>query len=129
MKNGKKTVALRLYRNMLKLIRSNGHMNPWLVLRSAIENASPAIMIKSVRVWWSVYQVPLEVKPKKKIFFACKWIIGAARAKTGKSFDKLLSEEVLAAYANQWSAVKKKEEVQKMAEANRAFAYMAKYVK
>lgn len=104
-------------------------MNPWLVLRSAVENASPVIMIKSARIWWSVYQVPLEVKPKKKLFFACKWIIGAARAKTGKSFDKLLSEEVLAAYANQWSAVKKKEEVQKMAEANRAFAYMAKYVK
>jgi small subunit ribosomal protein S7 len=113
----------------MKEIRQSWHMNPSLVLYAAVENASPMIMIKSTRIWWSVYQVPIEVKPSRKIFFACKRIITAARAKTGKPMYKLLCEEILAAYSGQWAAVKKKEEVQKMAEANRAFAYMAKYVR
>lgn len=63
------------------------------------------------------------------MFFASKWILDAARSKKGKAFHKKLAEEVLAAYSNQGSAIKRKEEVHKMAEANKAFAYMAKYVK
>lgn len=128
MKCGKKSVAKKIYENALKEIKKNGHMNPAVVVQAAIENASPDIMIKSKRIGGAVYQVPVEVKPAKRFFFATKWILDAARGKTGKPMYKKLAEELVAAYSNQGSAVKKKEEAHKMAEANKAFAYMAKYV-
>lgn len=128
MKNGKKNVARNIYRQTLSEIKRQGHMNPQIVVDGAIENASPSVMVKSKRVGGSVYQVPLEVKPKRKLFFACKWMLEAARNKSGKMHVNL-AEEILAAYAEQGAAVKKKEEAHRMAEANKAYAYMAKYVK
>ena len=128
MKNGKKSVARKIYENTLKEIKLSGHMNPAVVVQSAIENASPNLMIKSKRIGGAVYQIPVEVRPVKKIFFAIKWILDAARAKGGKPMYKKLAEEIIAAYGNQGAAVKKKEEAQRVAEANKAFAYMAKYV-
>ncbi len=128
MKSGKKSVAKKIYSDMLKEIKSSGHMNPEVVLETAIENASPNIMIKSKRMGGSVYQVPVEVKQDKKLFFAFKRILDGTKSKTGKPMYKKLAEEILAAYGNQGYAVKKKEETHKMAEANKAFAYMAKYV-
>jgi len=128
MKNGKKSVARRIYADALKEIKKAGHMNPAVVVQAAIENASPNIMIKSKRIGWAVYQVPVEVKPAKRFFFATKWILEAARSKAGKPMSQKLAEELIAAYGNQWAAVKKKEEAHRMAEANKAFAYMAKYV-
>ncbi|MCX6825129.1 MAG: 30S ribosomal protein S7 [candidate division SR1 bacterium] len=128
MKSGKKSVAKKIYSNMLAEIKSNGHMNPEIVLETAIENASPTLMIKSKRMGGSIYQVPVEVKQDKKLFFAFKWILAGTASKTGKPMYKKLAEEVMAAYGNQGYAVKKKEETHKMAEANKAFAYMAKYV-
>ncbi len=128
MKDGKKSVAKRIYHDTLKEIKSNGHMNPEIVLETAIDNASPNVMIKSKRMGGSVYQVPVEVKQDKKLFFAFKRILDATKSKTGKPMYKRLAEEILAAYGNQGYAVKKKEETHKMAEANKAFAYMAKYV-
>ena len=103
-------------------------MNPYVVLETALENAAPTIMVKSKRLGGSVYQVPVEIKPAKRLFFSIKWILDAARSKSGKPMYKKLAEEILAAYSNQGYAVKKKEEAHKMAEANKAFAYMAKYV-
>lgn len=128
MKSGKKSVAKKILDNTLKEIKSSWHMNPTIVVETAIENASPSIMIKSKRLGWSVYQVPVEVKPVKRFFYAVRWILDAARSKKGKPMYKKLAEEILAAYSNQGSAVKKKEESHKMAEANKAFAYMAKYI-
>lgn len=128
MKHGKKSVARKIYADMLKEIKSNGHMNPEIVLETALDNASPTIMTKSKRMGGSVYQIPVEVKQDKKLFFAFKWILAGTEAKSGKPMYKKLAEEVIAAYGNQGYAIKKKEEVHKMAEANKAFAYMAKYV-
>lgn len=110
-------------------IKANGHLNPQAVLEAALENAAPDIMVKSKRIGGAVYQVPLEVKQNKKLFFASKWILDAAKAKKGRPMYKKLAEELMAAYSNQGPAVKRKEEVHKMAEANKAFAYLAKYVK
>lgn len=129
MRHGKRTVAEKVFANTMKEIRGNGHMNPRIVLHTAIDNSAPTIMVKSARVGGSVYQVPIEVKANKKMFFACKWMLDAARSKKGKPMYKKLAEEILAAYSGQGYAVKKKEEAQKMAEANKAFAYMAKYVR
>ncbi|USN56848.1 MAG: 30S ribosomal protein S7 [Candidatus Peribacteria bacterium] len=128
MKDGKKNVARNIYRQMLAEIKKQGHMNPQVVVEGAIENAAPSVMVKSKRVGGAVYQVPLEVKQNKKLFFACKWMLDAARNKKG-SMAMNLAEEIMAAYAEQGNAVKKKEEAHKMAEANKAYAYMAKYVK
>lgn len=128
MKSGKKSTAKSIYNNVLKEIKSNGHMNPKIVVETAIENASPQIMIKSKRIWGSIYQIPVEVKQYRKLFYSLRWILDAARSKTGKPMYKRLSEEILAAYSNQGYAIKKKEETHKMAEANKAYAYMAKYV-
>ncbi|HMT01135.1 MAG TPA: 30S ribosomal protein S7 [Candidatus Absconditabacterales bacterium] len=129
MKDGKKNTARKVFDKTLDAIKSFGHANPQIVLETALDNAAPDIMVKSKRIGGSVYQVPLEVKSNKKMFFSSKWILEAARGKKGKPMHKKLAEEVLAAYSGQGSAIKRKEEVHKMAEANRAFAYMAKYVK
>lgn len=103
-------------------------MNPQIVVEGAIERAAPSVMVKSKRVGGAVYQVPLEVRPNKKLFFSCKWMLEAARKKKGEMAINL-AEEIMAAYAEQGAAVKKKEEAHRMAEANKAYAYMAKYVK
>ncbi len=128
MRDGKKSVAKKVYADVLAEIKVNGHMNPTIVVETAIENASPTMMIKSKRVGWSVYQVPVEVKANKRFFFAVRWILDSARWKKWSPIHKKLAEEFLAAYSGQGAAVKKKEEAHKMAEANKAFAYMAKYI-
>ncbi len=128
MRDGKKSVAKKIYSDMLTEIKSNGHMNPQIVVETAIDNASPSMMIKSKRLGGSVYQVPVEVKQNKRLFYSMKWILDAVRSKKGKPMYKKLAEEILAAYSNQGVAVKKKEETHRMAEANKAFAYMAKYI-
>ncbi len=129
MKEGKRTVALKIYNDTMNEIKANGHLNPSAVLEAALENAAPDIMVKSKRIGGAVYQVPLEVKAYKKLFFASKWLLDAARSKKGKPMYKKLAEELMAAYSNQGPAIKRKEEVHKMAEANKAFSYLAKYVK
>jgi len=129
MKNGKKLLARKIMNDTFEEIKKNGHPNPMVVWEQAIENASPNIMVKSKRIGWAVYQIPLEVPLKKKFFYASRWILTAARSKKGSPMYKRLAEELLAAYSGQGAAVKKKEEAHKMAEANKAFAYLAKYVK
>lgn len=129
MKDWKKSIARKIFSNTMWDIKKSGHMNPIIVLRAAIENASPNIMIKSARIWGSVYQVPIELKSNRKMFFSCKWLLESARSKKWKAMYKKLAEEILAAYSDQWYAVKKKEDAQRMADANKAFAYMAKYVR
>jgi len=128
MESWKKSIAKKIFANTLKEIKSSWHMNPVIVVETAIENASPTVMIKSKRIWWSIYQVPVEVKANKRLFYSIQWILDAANSKKWKPMYKKLAEEILAAYSNQWSAVKKKEETHRMAEANKAFAYMAKYI-
>lgn len=128
MNDGKKALARNIFADAMNEVKANGHPNPMAVWEMAIENASPQIMIRSKRIGWSVYQVPIEVPEAKKFYYACKWILDAARAKKGTKIYKKLADEMLAAYANQWTAVKKKEDVHKMAEANKAYAYLAKYI-
>ncbi len=128
MQDGKKSTARKIYSDTLNEIKLNGHMNPTIVVETAIENAAPTMMVKSKRLGGSVYQVPVEVKSHKRLFYSIKRILKAAKSKKGSPMYKRLAEELLAAYSNQGAAVKKKEETLKMAEANKAFAYMAKYV-
>jgi len=86
---------------MLKEVKSSGHMNPQIVVETAIENASPTMMIKSKRLGGSIYQVPVEVKQNKRLFYAMRWILDTVKSKKGKPMYKKLAEEILAAYSNQ----------------------------
>lgn len=125
----KKSVAKRIFQDTLNEIKSNWHINPYVVWEAALDNSSPQVMVKSKRIWWAIYQIPLEVPNKKRFYYASKWILDAANAKKWRPMYKKLAEELLACYSNQWVAVKKKEDTHRMAEANKAFAYLAKYVK
>jgi len=129
MKNWKKLLAKKIFNQTLEEIKKNWHPNPIVVWEQAIEHVSPNIMVKSKRIWWAVYQVPLEVPSRKRFFYASKWILDFVRSKKWTPMYKKLAEELLAAYSGQGTSVKKKEDVHKMAEANKAFAYLAKYVK
>lgn len=127
MLDGKKTIARKLFSETLAEIKASGHENPLLVWETAIENASPNIMVKSKRVGGANYAIPMDVRGEKRFFYSCKWMLDIARAKKG-SFVKKLSKELLEAYTGQGAAVKKKEEAHKMAEANKANAHLAKYL-
>ena len=129
MMDGKKNIARKIFTDTLADIKKNGHVNPLAVWEAAIENAAPQVMVKSKRIGGAIYQVPVEVPVKKRFFYSCKWIVDYSRAKKGSPMYLRLSEELLAAYSNQGNAVKKKEDTHKMAEANKAFAYLAKYIK
>lgn len=129
MLDGKKSLARKIFYSTLDEIKKNGHVNPYVIWETALENASPQVMVKSKRIGGAVYQVPLEVGSKKRFFHSSAWIIEAARSKKGKPMYKALAEEIMACYSEQGAAVKKKENAHKMAEANKAYAYLAKYVK
>lgn len=129
MLDGKKITARKIFNETLAEIKRNGHVNPLAVWEAAIENAAPHVMVKSKRIGGAIYQVPVEVPTKKRFFYSCKWLIDYSRAKKGTAMSLRLAEELLAAYSNQGTAVKKKEDTHKMAEANKAFAYLAKYIK
>ncbi len=129
MLDGQKNVARKIFNDALAEIKKNGHVNPLAVWEAALENAAPQVMVKSKRIGWAVYQVPLELPAKKRYFYSCKWIIDYSRAKKGSPMHMRLAEELMAAYSGQGNSVKKKEDTHKMAEANKAFAYLAKYIK
>jgi len=127
MKDGKKRLAERLVYVALEEVATKSKKDAIEVLETAIKNASPNVQVKSRRVGGANYQVPMEVKPDRKVHYAMIWMLDAARAKEGKSFDKRLANELMDAYNNQGDAIKKKADTHQMAEANKAFAHFARY--
>jgi small subunit ribosomal protein S7 len=95
------------------------------IFKKVLENVSPLMEVKAKRVGGANYQVPREVRPERKLQLALRWIIEASRAKKGKPMATKLAEELVLAYKNDGSAVKKKEETHRMADANKAFAHFA----
>lgn len=129
MKRGKKTVARRIFADTLKRIEEKLKTNPVKVFEKAIENAKPVMEVKAQRVGGAVYQVPREVKPGRQLILSFRWILGAARTKKGSNLCVRLTDEIIDASNGTGSAIKKKEDTHKMADANRAFAHFAKYNK
>ena len=125
MLDGKKSVAIKVMNDTFEMIKAKGQKDAMGVFTKALENVMPRIEVRPKRVWWSIYQVPQEVKPKRQLFLAAKWLIDAARKKKGASFHKFLANELIDAANESWDAVKKKLDVYKMAEANKAFARFA----
>ena len=91
------------------------------------KNASPLLEVRSRRIGGATYQVPTEISPDRRNTLAMRWVLKAARSRQGENFSKILAEEILAAYENSGSAIKQKENMHKMAEANKAFAHYARF--
>ena len=123
MLRGEKTIAQSIVYGALDIIKEKTKNDPIKVFELAIKNISPVLEVKSRRIGGANYQVPIEVKGNRKITLAMRWIITAARAKKGKSMKDKLSQELIDASQKQGEAMKKREDVHRMAEANRAFAH------
>lgn len=126
MYGGKKTVATKIFYRSLDLLREKvKEKEPLELLQQALDNVKPQVETKSRRVGGATYQVPVQVKAKRQVSLAIKWILAAARKRKGRPMHERLAAELLAAYNNEGEAVKKKEDTHKMAESNRAFAHLA----
>jgi small subunit ribosomal protein S7 len=127
MERGKKSLALKLISNSLEQIRLKWFKNPEEVFEKAIENVMPKIEVRPKRVGWSIFQVPQEVNSKRQFALATRWILAWSHQKSWQNFSKALAQELIDAFQETWSAFKKKLDVYKMAESNKAFARFANH--
>jgi len=127
MKAGKKSVARRIFKDTMSLLVKQGQKYPEKLFEKAIEMVTPQVEVRPKRIGGAVYQIPVEVKAKRQHTLAIRWIIKAARGKKGKSLATRLSDELIQATQEQGAAYKKKIDVFKMAQANKAFAHFARY--
>ncbi len=125
MRKGKKSIARKIVYKALEKIKEKKKTDPIEILNTAIENASPSMEVRSKRIGGAIYQVPVPVGKDRRMSLAMRWIVGASRSKKGRSMEDKLTEEIINASDNSGTAVKKKEEIHKMAEANKAFAHFA----
>ncbi len=123
LRKGKKSVAERIFYNAMDAIGGKTKEDPIKVFRKAVDNTSPLLEVRSRRVGGATYQVPVEVKERRRIALSIRWMIQNAKARSAKTMAEKLTGEILDAYNNVGGAIKKKEEVHRMAEANRAFAH------
>ncbi|GAB4213699.1 MAG: 30S ribosomal protein S7 [Roseiflexaceae bacterium] len=127
MQRGKKSVAERIVYQALDLAAERLKKTQMEVLEAAIRNAGPAIEVKPRRVGGATYQVPVEVKSERRVALAMRWLLISARARSGKPMHERLAGEIMDAYNNTGNTIKRKEDVQRMAEANRAFSHYGKF--
>ena len=123
MLNGKKTVAQRIVYDALEMASEEVRRPELEVFQQAIRNTTPMVEVRSRRVGGATYQVPAEVRPERRLALAMRWIISAARARKGVPMARRLSAELVEAARGQGTAVKRREDLYRMAEANRAFAH------
>jgi len=121
--DGKKTTAQKIVYGAFDIIREKMGMDPLEVFHKAMDNVRPVLEVRPRRVGGATYQVPIEVQEPRKTSLAIRWIVAAARARSGRPMKERLAEEIMNAYNNTGAAIKKKEDVHRMAEANRAFAH------
>lgn len=122
-KRGKKSTATRIVYDALELIEERTKRNPMDVFDQAFKNVAPVMEVKPRRVGGATYQIPMEVPPYRRFALASRWILGASAGRSGKSFAEKLAAELMDAANNQGTAIRKREETHKMAEANRAFSH------
>ncbi|MCL5980716.1 30S ribosomal protein S7 [Acidithiobacillus sulfuriphilus] len=123
MRDGKKSVAEKIVYGALDIVAERSKADPLDVFRKAMDNVRPAVEVKSRRVGGATYQVPIEVRSDRRIALAMRWLRDAARKRTEKSMGNRLAAEILEAAENRGTAVRKREETHRMAEANKAFAH------
>lgn len=122
MKKGKKSLSYRLFYKSMKQLSETTQQDPIKIIEQAVRNATPLIEVKARRVGGSTYQVPVEVDPERGTTLALRWIIGSCKNRSGKSMVSKLTNEFLDSSKNLGNAIRKRDEVHKMAEANKAFA-------
>lgn len=123
LKKGKKSTATRIVYGAMDIIEDKLKKNPIEVLELALKNVGPVMEVRPRRVGGATYQVPMEVNPQRRLTLAIRWLMSATRSRSGKSFAEKLAAELMEAAENQGTAIRKKEETHKMAEANRAFSH------
>jgi small subunit ribosomal protein S7 len=123
MKDGKKSIAERIVYDALESIGEKTEDDPMKVFKRAIENVKPAVEVKSRRVGGSTYQVPIEVRPGRRMALAFRWLIQSAMRRGERTMKQRLAAELSDAAENRGGAIKKKEDTHRMAEANKAFAH------
>jgi len=123
MRHGKKATAERIVYGALDTISTRGKSDPVGIFTQAIDNVRPIVEVKSRRVGGATYQVPVEVRANRQLALAMRWVVDAARTRSGKSMGVRLADELLDASEKRGAAVKKREDVHRMAEANRAFSH------
>ncbi len=126
MHGGKKVTARRIFADALEIIKTRTKDAPTEVFQKALMNVTPLIEVRPKRIAGSVYQVPVEVNPKRQQALSIRWILDAARSRKGVPMAHKLALELLDASTDQGAAIKKKQDVLKMAQANKAFAHLAK---
>ena len=123
MLDGKKSVAERIFYTAIEILEKRSGESGLEAFEQALNNAKPALEVKSRRVGGATYQVPIEVRPDRRTALATRWLIGFARARSEKSMAERLAGEFLAASRGEGNTIKKKEDTHRMAEANKAFAH------
>jgi small subunit ribosomal protein S7 len=123
MVSGKKSVAERIVYGALDLVRERSKRDPVEVFTEALDNIAPMVEVKSRRVGGATYQVPVEVRPSRRQALSMRWLVDYARGRGEKSMHQRLAGEILDASQNKGAAVKKREDVHRMAEANKAFSH------
>jgi small subunit ribosomal protein S7 len=129
MERGKKTTAQSIVYMAFDLMKKQGHNEPLKVFEEAVRNIQPQVEVRSRRVGGANYQVPLPVRGERQYALASRWMIGAARAKKGQPMFKKLATVLIETSQNLGDAVKKRDDVHRMAEANKAFAHFARFAK
>ncbi|MDA3819247.1 MAG: 30S ribosomal protein S7 [Candidatus Delongbacteria bacterium] len=126
MLHGKKAQALNIIYKALNIVeerKKDTELSALEIWKKALQNVTPLVEVKSRRIGGATFQVPMEIRADRKISVANKWMIKAARGRSGKAMGENLAAEILAAYNNEGGAVKKKEETHRMADANKAFSH------
>ena len=123
MVDGKKSVAERIVYGALDVIESKGHAEPLELVTKALDNVQPRVEVKSRRVGGATYQVPVEVRPARRLALSMRWLIDAARKRNERTMAAKLAGELLDASEGRGAAAKKREDTHRMAEANKAFAH------
>jgi small subunit ribosomal protein S7 len=127
MRKGKKLKATKIVYKTFDLIKKETKSDPLQIFEQAINNVVPYLEVRARRIGGAVYQIPFEVKKDRGITLAMRWIINAAREKQGKPMEEFLAREIIDAYNKTGEAIKKRDELHRMAEANRAFAHFARF--
>jgi small subunit ribosomal protein S7 len=123
MEAGKKSVAERIFYRALDLIQQRANEDPLGIFKRAVDNAKPAVEVRSRRVGGATYQVPVEVRPARRLSLAMRWLISNAHSRTEKSMAERLAAELMDASSGRGGTIKKKDDTHRMAEANKAFAH------
>ncbi len=123
MREGKKSLAEKIFYQCLEIIQKQMQQDGVAIFQKAVNNVKPMLEVKSRRVGGANYQIPMEVSSSRRTSLAIRWLVHFAKERKGKSMSERMADEIMAAYKNEGGAIKKRNDLQKMAEANRAFAH------